>query len=99
MFSTSVCSVFCDLLPNQSVHDRFDSTLSVVLSAKDKFKKIGRELQLPSMQVLTNKTSHQASSLSQVLAKCVIKEIRLVSLKRNAVPLKLRWMVGVLNFR
>nr|XP_026689880.1 E3 ubiquitin-protein ligase HUWE1-like [Ciona intestinalis] len=40
--------------------NRFDSTLTVVLSAKDKFKKLGRELQLPSMQALTSKTSHQA---------------------------------------
>ncbi|XP_076800643.1 E3 ubiquitin-protein ligase HUWE1-like isoform X1 [Clavelina lepadiformis] len=42
------------------MRSRFDATLTVVLSAKDKFKKVGRELQLPSMQALTSKTSHQA---------------------------------------
>ncbi len=40
--------------------NRFDQSLTVVLSAKDKFRKIGRELQLPSMQPLTTKTSRQA---------------------------------------
>nr|CAB3254981.1 E3 ubiquitin-protein ligase HUWE1-like [Phallusia mammillata] len=65
------------------ISNRFDSTLSVVLSAKDKFKKIGRELQLPSMQALTSKTSHQAFFLR--ILKVILQLQQ--AYKRGVLPL------------
>ena len=58
--------------------------MTVVLSAKDKFRKIGRELQLPSMQPLTTKTSRQVSYITNGFSPRKISMLaRLLNLSKS----------------
>lgn len=80
VFSLS-CIDHCD--SHRCVHYRYNPSASVVVAAPKKIK-AGRELQLPSMSLLTSKTSSQQFFLRILKVIIQLRDAAKIQVKRTA---------------